>query len=150
MPTYTVFAPAGRLSGAQKQSVAREVTRVHNEVTGAQTFFAQVIFVDVPAGNWFVGGSPLQGDQVFVHGQVRGERPKAMKAALLAELLKAVGEAGAFASNRVWGYIVDLPPADMAEYGHVLPMPGREAEWLAGLPADDRALMQRLGRIDAG
>ena len=58
MPTYTISAPAGRLTGTQKSQLAREVTRAHPQQTGAQTFFAQVMFVDVPASNWFVGGSP--------------------------------------------------------------------------------------------
>ena len=44
MPTYTVFSPAGQLNALQKADIAKNITRVHNEVTGAQTFFAQVVF----------------------------------------------------------------------------------------------------------
>lgn len=34
----------------------------------------------------------------------------------------------------------------MAEYGHVLPEPGDEQMWLDGLPAEDRADMQGVGK----
>jgi hypothetical protein len=33
----------------------------------------------------------------------------------------------------------------MAEYGHVLPEPGDEAAWLAGLPSEDREFMKATG-----
>jgi hypothetical protein len=34
----------------------------------------------------------------------------------------------------------------MAEYGHILPEPGGEQAWLDGLPAEDRAYMQSVGK----
>lgn len=146
MPTYTVFAQTGRLSDAQKSRVATEITRVHNEQTGAQTFFAQVIFQDVPEGNHFVGGAPLANDHIFVHGQIRAGRDAATKRRLLERMLDAVSAAAATQKVNVWVYIVDLPPAQMAEYGHILPEPGTEAAWLAGLPAADRTQMEATGK----
>ena len=146
MPTYTVFAQTGRLSQAQKSRVAAEITRVHNEQTGAQTFFAQVIFQDVPQGNHFVGGALLATDHLFVHGQIRAGRDAATKRLLLEHMLDAVCVAAATEKVHTWIYIVDLPPAQMAEYGHILPEPGTEAAWLAGLPAADRAMMEATGK----
>lgn len=149
MPTYTVFAQAGRLAAPQKSRLAAEITRVHNECTGAQTFFAQVIFQDVAAGNHFVGGAPLAGDHVFVHGQIRAGRDAATKRVLLEQMVKAVSAAAGMRSINTWVYVVDLPPAQMAEYGHILPEPGTEATWLAGLPAADRAAMEATGKPDS-
>ena len=146
MPTYTVFAQTGRLSASQKASVAAEITRVHNEQTGAQTFFAQVIFQDVPVGNHFVGGSLLTADHLFVHGQIRAGRDAPTKRKLLEHLLDTVSAAASARRANTWVYIVDLPPAQMAEYGHILPEPGTEAAWLAGLPAADRAEMEATGK----
>ncbi len=143
MPTYRVVAATGLLSVEKKHRIAEAITRVHNQVTGAQAFFAQVIFTDVAAGDHFVGGAPLQGEHVFVHGHIRAGRGPDLKRQLLLELVAAVASAGAIASNRVWAYIAELPPGQMAEYGHILPEPGEEAAWLAGLPAADRALMER-------
>ena len=90
MPTYTVTAPAGRLTGAQKATLAHEITRTHNKHTGAQTFFAQVMFVDFLQGNWFVGGVPIDQEQIFLHGQVRSGRPPEVKEALLKACLSGL------------------------------------------------------------
>ncbi|HYF17950.1 MAG TPA: tautomerase family protein [Ramlibacter sp.] len=146
MPTYTVHAPQGLLTPEHKQRIARDVTRVHNEVTGAQAFFAQVMFQEVAPGDWFMGGAPLANAQVFLHGQIRGGRPLEMKQRLLRQLIDVVTAATGLARNQAWAYIVELPPSLMAEYGHILPEPGTEAQWLSSLPADDRALMEGIGR----
>ena len=146
MPTYICTAPAGRLSGDQKARAASEITRVHNQVTGAATFFAQVIFNDVPAGNYFVGGKPLQGDQIFLNGQIRAGRSAIDRSRLLSGLRDAVAAAVGAENNSVWVYLTDLPARDMIEYGHVLPEPGQEDAWLAGLSQADRDRMQRTGQ----
>jgi phenylpyruvate tautomerase PptA (4-oxalocrotonate tautomerase family) len=143
MPTYRVVAGTGLLSAEKKHRIAQAITHVHNRVTGAQAFFAQVIFTDVAAGDHFVGGAPLQGDQVFVHGHIRAGRTPERKRQLLLDLVAAVASAGAIAPNRIWAYLAELPPGQMAEYGHVLPEPGEEAAWLAALPPADRELMER-------
>lgn len=146
MPTYTVTAPEGRLTPAHKQAVARAITHVHNTVTGAPTYFAQVIFVDVKPGNYFIGGAPLAADQVFVHGQIRAGRTAHDKDQLMRGLLQAVGEAAEAPGHAVWVYILDLVPRQMAEFGHVLPEPGGEAAWTAALPAQDRQRMEKIGK----
>lgn len=146
MPTYTVTAPEGRLSAAQKASIAAEITRIHHTVTGAPGYFAQVLFTDVRSGNYFVGGKPLNDDQIFVHGQIRGGRTDADKRRLLTELLDAVAQAAQAPKTAIWVYLVDLPARQMAEFGHILPEPGEEAAWSASLPAADRERMERTGR----
>ena len=148
MPTYTVSAKTGRLSAAQKSAIAAEITRVHNEQTGAQSFFAQVIFHDIPDGNHFVGGALLANDHIFVHGQIRSGRDAATKRLLLEHLLAAISSAAAATKVNTWVYIVDVPAAQMAEYGHILPQPGAEAAWLEGLPAADRAQMEATGKAE--
>jgi phenylpyruvate tautomerase PptA (4-oxalocrotonate tautomerase family) len=143
MPSYMVMAATGRFSAAQKSAVAQSITKVHNQVTGAQTFFAQVIFQDIAPGNHFVGGALLQTDQVFVYGHIRAGRSAEIKKQLLLQLVDAVTAAASIARNKVWVYVTDLPSGQMAEYGHVLPEPGSEAQWLAGLPEEDRELMEK-------
>lgn len=141
MPTYTVYAPAGRLSVVQKAAMAAGITRRHNEITGAATFFAQVIVQEVAAGNWFLGGRALAADQVFLNGQIRAGRSAIDRARLIAALRDAVVEASGAAASSVWVYLTDLPARDMVEYGHVLPEPGGEQAWIEGLPEGDRARM---------
>lgn len=146
MPTYICTVPAGRLSAEQKSRVAAEITRIHNEVTGAATFFAQVIFNEVPAGNYFIGGKPLREDQIFINGQIRAGRSALDRARLLRGLHNCVAAAANAEAASVWVYLTDLPPRDMIEYGHVLPEPGSENDWLNGLPAKDRERMTKAGQ----
>ena len=141
MPTYTLTAPANRLTPEQKARAATEITRVHNEVTGAATFFAQVIVHEAAQGNYFVGGRPLAGDQLFLHGQIRAGRSALDRQRLLTSLRDVVAAAAGAERSSVWVYLVDLPARDMVEYGHVLPEPGAEQAWLDGLPEADRARM---------
>jgi phenylpyruvate tautomerase PptA (4-oxalocrotonate tautomerase family) len=58
MPTYVCTAQDGSLTKDQKAQIAAEITRVHNDVTGAPRFFVQVLFNDLKAGNQFIGGAP--------------------------------------------------------------------------------------------
>lgn len=145
MPTYTLTAPTGRLTPEQKTRLAAEITRLHNEITGAATFFAQVIIYEVPEGNYFVGGRPLQGEQIFLHGQIRAGRSALDRTRLLLALRDAVAETAHAERSSVWVYLLDLPARDMVEYGHVLPEPDTERAWLDGLPEADRARMPKVG-----
>jgi phenylpyruvate tautomerase PptA (4-oxalocrotonate tautomerase family) len=146
MPTYTIFSPAGQLSSAQKATIARNVTRVHNEVTGAQTFFAQVVFHETTPDSWFMGGAPLEGSQVYLCGHLRGGRPKEMKDRLVLGLRDVVQEGAGVEKSKVWAYLVELPASHMVEFGYVLPEPGNEKAWLADMPKEDREMLEAIGR----
>ena len=145
MPTYTCTLASHRLTPEQKARVASEITRVHNEVTGAATFFAQVIFQEIAPSNYFVAGKPLVGDQIFLHGQIRAGRSALDRTRLLTSLHRAVAAAADAQASSVWVYLTDLPARDMIEYGHVLPEPGDEARWLNSLPESDRRRMESTG-----
>jgi phenylpyruvate tautomerase PptA (4-oxalocrotonate tautomerase family) len=144
MPTYIVSAAAGRLSADAKQRIAQDITRIHNQATGAQSFFAQVIFNEVPQGNHFVGGNPLRSEQIFVHGHIRAGRSAERKRELLEGIVDAISKTTSIATRYIWAYLSELPPAQMIEYGHVLPEPGSEQSWLSSLPAEDREYMQGI------
>jgi phenylpyruvate tautomerase PptA (4-oxalocrotonate tautomerase family) len=145
MPTYTVTVSDGCLDAQKKAKIASAIARVHSEVTGAPTCFAQVIFNDVSAGDYFVGGAPLRGQQVFVHGQIRDGRTAENKGALISQILAAVSEASELERNKIWIYLLDIPAQQMVEFGHALPEPGDEPAWMAALPETDRKMMQNIG-----
>ena len=145
MPTYVCTVKEGRLSPDQKSRVAAEVTRIHCEVTGAPTFFAQVIFEEVKPANHFMGGMPLTHDQIFIYGRVRAGRSIQDKLKLIKLMAEAVGKAAGVSRTGVWIYIAELPPRQMIEYGHVLPEPGDEDAWTNALPREDREFMQAVG-----
>jgi phenylpyruvate tautomerase PptA (4-oxalocrotonate tautomerase family) len=145
MPTYLCTSKTGRLTPHQKRKIAGEITRIHCEVTGAPSFFAQVIFDEVKADDWFIGGTPLTHDHIFVYGHIRAGRAAVDKT----RMIKSMGEAVALAADvengrAVWIYVNELPPRQMIEFGQVLPEAGDETAWTAALPEEDRAFMQSI------
>ena len=146
MPTYTCKSAAGLLDAPRKAAIARAVTRAHAEVTGAPAYFAQVAFETVPDGDHFIGGAPLAHEHVFVYGHIRAGRSALDRAALVERLVGGVAEAARLPRFAVWVYVLELPAAAMAEFGHVLPEPGGEAAWTAALPPADRDRMQAIGQ----
>ena len=146
MPTYHCTSPAGLLDAAKKSAIAAEITRIHNAVTGAAAFFAQVIYTDVVKGNHFMGGAPLASDQIFVHGFTRAGRSVPDRERLVTEMAVALADITGLPKRFVWVYVTEIPARQMAEYGHILPEPGHEKAWLDGLPAEDRAYMQSVGK----
>lgn len=145
MPTYNVVVAQGRLSPEAKGRVAAAITKTHHEVTAAPLYFAQVVFYETKPENHFVGGIQLTDDHIFLHGNIRGGRTQAEKRVLLEKLITVVSEASGIHRTSVWIYLLDLPPTQMAEFGHVLPNPGDEAMWMDALPEPDRLKMQRTG-----
>ena len=147
MPTYTVTSIEGCLDGSQRAQIASELTRIHSEATGAPSYFAQVLFIEVKPDRYFVGGGLLRGHQVFVNGQIRAGRSAESKDKLISGIADAVAVASNLSKNNIWVYITDLLPRQMVEFGHVLPEPGDEAKWADALPEPDRAHMQSFVRV---
>ena len=146
MPTYVCTIKEARLSPDQKSRIAGEITRIHCEVTGAPTFFAQVIFEEVKPGNYFMGGVPLAHDQIFVYGRVRAGRSIQDKLKMIKLMAEAVAKAAGVSRTGVWIYIAELPARQMMEYGYMLPEPGDEDAWTKALPTEHREFMQAVGR----
>jgi phenylpyruvate tautomerase PptA (4-oxalocrotonate tautomerase family) len=147
MPTYYCTSIEGRLSVQQKSKIAAEITRIHSEVTGAPTYYAQVIFNEVKSENYFMGGTALKHDQVFVYGHIRGGRAAVDKTRMINLMAKAVGVAAAIKDQcSIWVYVCELPARQMIEFGHVLPEAGDESVWTAALPAANREFMQSIGQ----
>lgn len=146
MPTYHCTTTSGLLNSEKKSLIAKEITRVHTAVTGAANLFAQVIFKEVAGGDHFVGGTISQSDRLFVHGFIRAGRSITDRQKLVTDIVDAVSAAGNLPRRLVWVYVTELPPRQMAEYGHILPEPGDEQAWLDKLPADDKAYMLSIGR----
>jgi phenylpyruvate tautomerase PptA (4-oxalocrotonate tautomerase family) len=145
MPSYIVTCLEERFNAAQKREIAESVTRAHGEATGAPFYFAQVTFQEVKAGNYFLGGLPLECDQIFVHGTIRSGRPREMKDVLISRLLNDIALASGMKPNCVWVYVSELPPEQMVEFGRVLPAHGEEAAWSTALPATERERLESIG-----
>lgn len=144
MPTYVVTAATGRLSKQQKNEIAACITNIHCSVTGAPAYFAQVLFNDVPEGNYFVAGKPLSADILFIHGQIRAGRSLETKQNMIFQILESTAKISAMDQSSIQVYIADFPGEQIAEWGRILPKPGQEAEWITSVPDQIRQRMESL------
>ena len=133
MPTYTVNYSGIGLAATQKHLIARGITDTHKAVTGAEAYFAQVIFAKTRRGDHFMGGEPVNEPQMFLHGQIRAGRTADGKQKLCLDLRDVLASISGLDNSRIWIYLVELLPSQMMEYGEILPESGKEAEWFAGL-----------------
>ena len=86
MPNYTVTNSNFNISSKQQKRLAEGITKVHNVVTGANTYFAQVIFNKTKNSDHFMGGKKVKEPSLFLHGQIRAGRSKKVKDKLIADL----------------------------------------------------------------
>ena len=133
MPTYTVTNSNFNLTAKLQKNLAQDITKVHNVVTGANTYFAQVIFNKTKKDNHFMGGKKVKEPSLFLLGQIRAGRSKEVKDKLISGLKDILIKKSKLDETQVWVYIVDLPPSQMIEYGAVLPESGKEMEWFTNL-----------------
>ena len=74
MPTYTVTNSNFNLTSKQQKNLAEGITKVHNVVTGANTYFAQVIFNKTKKNNHFMGGKKVKEQSIFLLGQMNCQK----------------------------------------------------------------------------
>ena len=145
MPTYTVTNSNFNLSSKQQKYLAEGITKVHNVVTGANTYFAQVIFNKTKKDNHFMGGKKVKEPSLFLLGQIRAGRSKVLKDKLISHLKDILVKKSKLDETQIWVYIIDLPPSQMIEYGAVLPESGKEKQWFRNLPSK---LKKKLSSIE--
>ena len=145
MPTYTVTNSNFNLTPKKQKDLAQGITKVHNVVTGANTYFAQVIFNKTKKNNHFMGGKKVKEPSLFLLGQIRAGRPKKIKDKLISDLKNILVKKTKLDETQVWVYIVDLPPSQMIEYGAVLPESGKEGEWFKAL---SNKLKKKLSQME--
>ena len=133
MPTYTVTNSNFKLNLQQKNEIAKGITKIHNKVTGANTYFVQVIFNKTKNSDHFMGGRKVKEPQIFLYGQIRAGRTSKIKKKLIIELRDILIKKSKINKSQVWVYILDLLPSQMIEYGEILPDSGSENKWFNSL-----------------
>ena len=133
MPTYTVKYSNLKLSPKQKKLIADGITKTHSKFTGANTFFAQVIFQKNDNKSHFVGGKLVQNKEIFLNGQIRAGRTLTTKKKLILGLREILTRNTKLKKDFVWVYLEDLLPQQMIEYGEILPKSGGEKKWFKSL-----------------
>ena len=134
MPTYTVTNSNFNLNSKIKRELAKDITKIHTKVTGANSFFAQVIFTKIKKNNHFMGGKITKNPQIFLLGQIRTGRSIKVKNKLILGLRDVLIKKTKLNSSQIWVYIIDLNPSQMIEYGAILPKSGKEKQWFSKLP----------------
>ena len=144
MPTYTVKYSNINLSQIQKNSIAKDITNTHSKFTGANNFFAQVIFQKNQKNSHFMGGKLVKSKEIFLNGQRRAGRTPKVKKKLILGLRKILIKNTKLQSDFVWVYLEDLLPDQMIEYGEILPKSGQEKKWFNSLPSRLRRRLKKM------
>ena len=145
MPTYILKYSNLNLSALQKKKVAEGITKVHSNETGANNYFAQVIFQKNGKNCHFMGGKLAKGKEVFLNGQIRSGRSIKVKKKLINGLKLILFKNLNINKDCIWVYLEDLNPNQMIEYGETLPKSGEEKKWFNSLSPK---LRKRLKKID--
>ncbi len=145
MPTYFVNSSNIKLKKKIKEKLAKQITNIHNKATGANKYFAQVIFNHTKKGNHFMGGKIVSRPEIFIYGHIRSGRTTKVKNKLIKGLRETIKESTKLENDNIWVYLLDLKPNQMIEYGEILPKSGGEKKWFKNLPIK---LKIRLNKID--
>ena len=135
MATYSIYYAGLSLTTHHKFTLAKAITKIHADVTGAEAYFAQVIFKQLDQHDCFIGGVLLDEPHIFLNGQIRIGRSEQMKKQLLVELEIAIQSTTKLAGHQIWAYIDEIVPGQMIEYGQILPAVGDDSVWFSTLPA---------------
>ena len=144
MPTYIVKCSNLNLSQKQKNSLAKDISNTHSKFTGANTFFAQVIFQKNIKNSHFMGGKLVKTKEIFLNGQIRAGRTSKVKKLLILGLRKILIKNTNLKKDFVWVYLEDLLPNQMIEYGEVLPKSGQEKKWFSSLNPNLRKRLRKM------
>tara|TARA_B100000941_G_C28470996_1_gene536408 strand:+ start:599 stop:1036 length:438 start_codon:yes stop_codon:yes gene_type:complete len=134
MPTYFVRFSNFKLSKTQRNNLAKGITKIHSDITGANKFFAQVYFEEYDNRSHYMGGKINKNAEIFLYGTIRAGRSDKIKNKLLLKLRDEIKKGSNLKEENVWVYLIDLPPSQMIEYGKILPNSGDEKKWFKNLP----------------
>jgi len=124
MPLYRCAIEQGLTDETLRERIAKDVVRVHCEVTGAPASFVHAFFSEAASGELPSGKS------AFVLGTIRAGRTDEQKASIVAELGASIAEAIGCPASQVAVVTADVPSKWNMEGGELLPAPGEEAAWL--------------------
>jgi phenylpyruvate tautomerase PptA (4-oxalocrotonate tautomerase family) len=134
MPTYVCHTSPSRLSLTQKRRVVNAITVAHAEETNVPKYLVQVIFQEVNAEQQYINELAVPADQIWIRGDIRSGRTDEQKEQLIKRMMELSSIACDIDASYFWIYLCDIPK--MAEFGSLLPVPGKEGPWSLSLPAE--------------
>ena len=133
MPLYICAASEGAVSAEAKGLIAKEVTRVHCDITGAPESFVHCFFFDKGDPQFsmleHIFDSSIQTPYVLF-GNLRAGRTEETKDRVISEMCAGVASILGVPADQIDMATQDIPAKWVMEGGDLLPEPGEEADWL--------------------
>jgi phenylpyruvate tautomerase PptA (4-oxalocrotonate tautomerase family) len=107
-----VHQPGGLLDDSTRENIAKEITRIHCDATGARASFVDVLFHETQEGRYFVEGQ--RSGHSIVFGAIRQGRTVETRQAMLTEL------------SQMW---TRYRPAGSSRHTHRSPCREHEQAW---------------------
>lgn len=125
MPLYVCNSVPGAIAESVRASIAKDVTDIHCEITGAPSTFVHVFFFeDAPQ-------QPLHGRSAVLFGNIRAGRTDTQKRTMIDRMRRSICRHSGLTIDEVIVETTDVPAGWVMEGGTLLPEPGDEEQWLA-------------------
>jgi phenylpyruvate tautomerase PptA (4-oxalocrotonate tautomerase family) len=119
MPVYEFVAPAGAATLEHRAEIARAVTKVHTEVTGAPARYVHCAFLEAPRGSMFIDGEETTSSRMM--GLIRAGRSEELRGRLIHGIADAWSEITGDPPEDLSIFLYEVPGANCFEYGTILP-----------------------------
>jgi phenylpyruvate tautomerase PptA (4-oxalocrotonate tautomerase family) len=117
MATYTVQIPGGQLSDERKAAIPEAIRDAHAKTTGAPRDLAQATVLEILSACFWLHGTPLECQQIFVHGFVAGDAGHSHGPALRDAVASAVASAADYELGDVVVTISEVPADKLKPVG---------------------------------
>lgn len=124
MPLYICNAKKGSVSDEAKAFIAKDITDIHCELTGAPPSFVHAFFFEDSER------FPLGKSNAVLVGQIRAGRTVEQKAEIVDRMSASINQHTGIALEDVSVRITDTQASWVMEGGDILPEPGDEDDWL--------------------
>jgi phenylpyruvate tautomerase PptA (4-oxalocrotonate tautomerase family) len=128
MPIYQCVT-SKTLSPETKAAIAKEITRIHVELTAAPEPFINVVFSELPLGSHYLAGA-VRENGTLINAIVRAGRTLETRQALLKSLSAAWSRLTGQPERNLILKVEEADPAVIMEAGLIMPRPGEEAAWM--------------------
>ncbi len=124
MPLYRCAVREGLTTEEQRARIAKEIVRIHCDVTAAPPRFVHAFFSEEPPER-------MDEKSAFIFGTIRWGRTDEQKAQIVAEMSSVLASVTGVDPGDVGVVTIDIPSKWNMEGGELLPEPGEEEAWLA-------------------
>lgn len=129
MPVYQCYSPKGLLSTAAKAKLAKGMTTMYCDITGAPGSWVKVLFHEIPKGECFAGGKPTT--QSLILGINRHGRSLETRQGMLRQLSEMWTRITGQPEAELWISVTETDHTNAMEAGSLIPAPGYEHQWFA-------------------